>query len=72
MWNMSKIDFERKHTKKCDKNYEQVSNLICSEKAKYSARLSMCKYWRGYAKLYVEDFLNFGLKLNPVPWQASG
>ena len=62
----------KKTHKKCDKNDEEVSNPFCSEKAKYSTRLSMCKDWRGYAKLCVEDFLNFGLKLNAVPWQAFG
>jgi len=34
----------KKTHKKCDKNYEQVSNPFCSEKTKYSTRLSMCKY----------------------------
>jgi hypothetical protein len=30
--------------KECDKNDEQINNPFCSEKAKYSTMLSMCKY----------------------------
>jgi hypothetical protein len=53
----------KKTRRQCDKNGEQVSNPLCSRKAKFSTRLSMCTYWRAYVQLCAEDFLNFGLKL---------
>jgi hypothetical protein len=40
-------------------------------KAIQSTQLIMCKYWSGYAKLYLEKAWNLAQRLDIPPWQCS-
>ena len=47
---------------------DQVWNLVCSDKAKMTTRLIMCKYWTDCMKLFTEKASTLPQQLVPPSW----